>query len=282
MVHRVYEHVLERLRARRSFVLCYHGVGPSTTRTDPGFLRVDPRAFCAHLDLLLGAGFEFVTVGEFVDRAAGRSPPVGLVALSFDDGMDDNHEYVLPILRERRLRATVFVTTGLIGKPNPWMGHDSGARMMTEAELRDLVQAGFEIGAHTVTHRNLAELDYESCLYEMIESRTALEALLGIRVRTFAYPYCHYGPAALAAACATGFAAAVTCEGRGGWERHELARTMITGKDDVLAFVAKLAGLYQPIFDSAPGRLTRVATRSLRERRRRSREERASLRDDGR
>jgi peptidoglycan/xylan/chitin deacetylase (PgdA/CDA1 family) len=148
---------MRTLRTRRSAVLCYHGVGPSTTRIDPGFLRVEPAAFRAQLDLLLEAGFEFVTVAEFVERAAGGRPPPGLIALSFDDGMDDNHEHVLPILRERGLPATVYVTTGLIGKRNPWMARDSGARMMSAEELGDLVLAGFEVGAHTVTHPDLSQ-----------------------------------------------------------------------------------------------------------------------------
>jgi peptidoglycan/xylan/chitin deacetylase (PgdA/CDA1 family) len=279
MLERTYRRVVQALRARRSIILCYHGVGPSTTRTDPGFLRVDPDAFSAQLELLLGAGFEFVTVAELAERGAGAEPPPGLVALSFDDGMDDNHKHVLPILRERGLRATVYVITGLIGEPNPWMASGSGARMMTAAELQDLVQAGFEVGAHSVTHPDLSQLDFETCLREMTESRTTLENLLGTRVQTFAYPYCRYGPAALAAARAAGFAAAVTCEGRGTWERYELARSMITGKDSLIAFVAKLSGLYQPLFDSAPGRIVRGATRGLRERRRHGREERAALRE---
>jgi peptidoglycan/xylan/chitin deacetylase (PgdA/CDA1 family) len=279
VLERIYSRVVRTLQARRSIILCYHGVGPSTTRTDPGFLRVDPDAFRAQLDLLLGAGFEFVTVSELVDRTGGREPPPGLVALSFDDGMDDNHEHLLPILQAHGIRATVYVTTGLIGKANPWMASGSGARMMTAAELQDLVEAGFEIGAHTVTHPDLSQLDFDACLREMIGSRTALEEILGIRVRTFAYPYCRYGPAALVAARQAGFVAAVTCEGRGGWDRYEIARTMITGKDNRLAFLAKLTGLYQPMFESAPGRLARAATRSFRERRRRFREEQASARD---
>src|ERR671925_231593 len=144
------------LRARRSAILCYHGVGPSTMRTDPGFLRVAPADFQTQLGLLLGAGFEFVTVAQFAERTTGGRPPAGLIALSFDDGMADNHEFVLPILREHGIAATVYVTTGLIGKPNPWMAPESGARMMTVDELRDLAVAGFEIGAHTVSHPDLS------------------------------------------------------------------------------------------------------------------------------
>jgi peptidoglycan/xylan/chitin deacetylase (PgdA/CDA1 family) len=235
-------------------------------------MRVAPAVFRAQIGLLLGAGFRFVTVAAFAERAIRHGPPPGLIALSFDDGMDDNHQVVLPILREHRIPATVYVSTGLIGKANPWMASNSGARMMTADELRDLVSAGFEIGSHTVTHPDLSELDYESCLREMVDSRRALEDLLDTPIRTFAYPFCNYGPAALAAARAAGFTAAVTCHGRGSWDRYELRRAMITGKDGITIFLLKLTELYQPLFDSAPIRFVRAMTRGARMRRREQRE----------
>jgi peptidoglycan/xylan/chitin deacetylase (PgdA/CDA1 family) len=267
-----YARVAQALRARRSAILCYHGVGPSTMRTDPGFMRVEPPAFRAQIGILLEAGFEFVTVAEFAERATTGGPPPGLIALSFDDGMDDNHEFVLPILREHGIPATVYVTTGLIGKPNPWMARDPSARMMTAEELRELVSAGFEVGAHSVTHPDLSKLGYEDCLREMLDSRAALESLLGAPIRTFAYPFCEYGPAALAAARAAGFTAAVTCHDRGSWDRYELRRAMISGKDGIATFLLKLTEAYQPLFNSAPVRLLRTSTRRMRMRRRERRE----------
>jgi peptidoglycan/xylan/chitin deacetylase (PgdA/CDA1 family) len=264
----VLRRLAQMLRARRSVILCYHGIGPTNTRIDPGFLRVRPAAFRAQLELLLGAGFEFLTVAEFADRAAGVRPPPGLAALSFDDGMDDNHAVVLPILRELGLPATVFVATGLIGKPNPWMAAAAEARMMNEVELRELAAAGFEIGAHSVTHSDLSRLDYEACFREMTESRRTLEQLIGAPVRTFAYPYCRYGLAAVAAARASGFSAAVTCQGLGSWDRYALKRSLITGKDKLPIFLLKLTDTYQPLFESGPGRFVRTATRALRDRRR--------------
>jgi len=260
------------VRHRRSLILLYHGVGRSNTRIDPGFLRVAPETFRWQLDLLVAAGFEFVTVAEFVERAGAHEPPPGLVALTFDDGMDDNHSVVLPMLRERGLRATVYVVTGLIGKPNPWMANDSRARMMTTDELRELVAAGFEIGAHTVTHRDLSKLTFDDCFREMTESRLALERMLDVAVRTFAYPSCHYSAPAVAAAEAAGFRAAVTCGGLGSWKPYELQRSLVSGKDGTVSFLLKLAGLHQPLFESVPGRAARVATRRLRTARRKRRE----------
>jgi peptidoglycan/xylan/chitin deacetylase (PgdA/CDA1 family) len=260
------------IRARRSTILLYHGVGPTSMRIDPGFLRVRPEAFRAQLGLLVGAGFEIVTVGEFAERSGGQKPPPGIVALSFDDGMEDNHSVVLPVLREHGLRATIYVTTGLIGKPNPWMAPASGARMMTVDELGELAAAGFEIGAHTVSHPDLSRLGFDECLKEMRESRDELERTLGVEVRTFAYPSCHYGPAAAEAAHSAGFTAAVTCQGLGSWKRYELRRSLVSGKDGTASFLVKLTGLYEPLAASPPGRLARATTRASRGRRRERRE----------
>jgi peptidoglycan/xylan/chitin deacetylase (PgdA/CDA1 family) len=258
--------------SRRSVILCYHGVGPSNIRIDPGFLRIRPKAFQAQVDLLYGAGFEFITVAEFAELAAGGTPPPGLVALTFDDGMDDNHAFVMPMLRRYGIRATVYVATGLIGRPNPWMATDSGARMMTLDELRELVAADFEIGAHTVSHPDLSQLDLETCLHEVGDSRRVLEEQLGVPVRTFAYPFCRYDRKAIAAVRTAGFIAAVTCEGRGSWSRYELPRTIITGKDGLPSFLLKVASLHEPIYSSAPVRLVRSGTRGFRERRRERRD----------
>lgn len=252
------------LRRRRSVILCYHGVAESNSVADPHFLRVCPSAFRTQIELLRDAGFEFVTVAELAERAAGGAPPPGLAALSFDDGMDDNHHVALPILREYGLPATIYVATGLIGKPNPWIAAQSRTRMMTEAELLEVAAAGIELGAHTVSHPDLSGMTMEDCLREMTESRDALNTLTGRQVRTFAYPFCKYGAEALAAAREAGFQAAVTCHGRGSWAPLEMKRSMITGKDGLTSFVMKLAEIYEPLFESAAGRLVRVITRAAR------------------
>lgn len=258
---------LAALRSRRSVILGYHGVAPSSPSEDPHNLRVPPDRFRAQVGFLRDAGFRFVTVREIAERMHdGAAPPPGLAALSFDDGMEDNHSILLPILEEFGIGATVYVTTGLIGQPNPWMAAGSDARMLTEGELRALAAAGVELGAHTVSHPDLSTLDREACLREMVESREALERLTGAEVRTFAYPFCRYGDAAVAAAAEAGFLAAVTCEGRGGWSPFELKRAMLTGKDGLASFLLKVTDAYQPLFDSPPGRLLRAGTRGARER----------------
>lgn len=264
--------ILRRVRRRTSVILCHHGVASSTAARDPFFLDVSPDAFRRQTALLLEAGFEFVTVARFAELAGGGEPPPGYAAISFDDGMENNFSAALPILRGLGVPATVYVTSGLIGKENPWLEGSGTTRMMTAEELRMLIAEGWEIGAHTVNHPDLSTMDEAACLTEMTESRDEIVRLTDARVETFAYPFCKYGPEAVAAARAAGFTAAVTCDGRGSWEPLEMKRTLIHGKDGIGSFVMKVAGWYGPVFHSAPGRFARAATRGLRARVRSARE----------
>jgi len=260
---------LAKQRRKRSFALCYHGVGETSIRVDPRFLRVSPRRLRTQIELLREAGYEFVTLSELVasKRGNGSSPPLpGLVALTFDDGYADNHDTLLPMLREYGIPATIYVTTGLMGRPNPWLAPDSGMRMMTPEEVLACSKAGLEIGAHTLTHPDLSLVGPEGCRREVTGSREILRELTETPVPSFAYPYFHLGPEAVSAVRDAGYASAVTGVGYGDYSPLTFERTAISGKDGLASFTLKLLGRYDPLLDSAPLRVARAATRSLRRR----------------
>ncbi len=60
--------------------------------------------------------------------------------------------------------------------------------MMTSAQVKQLHNAGMEIGAHTVTHPILVSIDDATARAEIEEGKTKLEAIIGAPVRLFAYP----------------------------------------------------------------------------------------------
>ncbi len=60
--------------------------------------------------------------------------------------------------------------------------------MMRSEQLRDLTALGMEIGAHTVTHPILRQLDDERALREIADGRDILEQLVGTPISLFAYP----------------------------------------------------------------------------------------------
>ena len=60
--------------------------------------------------------------------------------------------------------------------------------MMTSQQVRALVEAGMQVGAHTMSHPILARLDDQAAEAEILGGRLALESLLGHPVTLFAYP----------------------------------------------------------------------------------------------
>lgn len=60
--------------------------------------------------------------------------------------------------------------------------------MMTPEEVRQMADAGMEIGAHTVTHPILAQVPLDVAEAEIIRSKTQLEEMTGRPVELFAYP----------------------------------------------------------------------------------------------
>jgi hypothetical protein len=65
-----------------------------------------------------------------------------------------------------------------------------------------------ELGAHSVTHPHLDELDVAEIEREVFDSKRQLEQLLGRPVETFAYPYGSYDRRVRDAVAAAGFQSA--------------------------------------------------------------------------
>lgn len=60
--------------------------------------------------------------------------------------------------------------------------------MMTSAQVRQLADAGMEIGAHTVNHPILRSLSPAEATLEISTSRDRLRGIIGRKVTAFAYP----------------------------------------------------------------------------------------------
>lgn len=67
-------------------------------------------AFRRQLDYL-GRHYEVVSLDELL---AQRDDPGGKVAITFDDGYADNRLHAMPLLKERKMPATVFMIAGLM------------------------------------------------------------------------------------------------------------------------------------------------------------------------
>jgi len=120
------------------------------------------------------------------------------VLLTFDDGMRSAIEVVAPILERHALRATFFMITKAISKPN-YLGVD---------ELRALRDAGHTIGSHTHNHpRNpyLKDLPDDRVSDEWRRSKALLEDILDAPVTAGSIPYGFYTPRLARLAAAEGY-----------------------------------------------------------------------------
>jgi peptidoglycan/xylan/chitin deacetylase (PgdA/CDA1 family) len=153
--------------------------------------------FRATLRMLRNA-FEFVSLAEAVSLLRDAAPPAGrYLAFSFDDGYRDNYEVIAPLLHEFGARACFFVSTGFLGCDDSYrrwflrcaVRQAATRQPMTWEMVSELVRAGFEIGAHTVDHVNLAALKPAEAEQQVMRSAIELERRLGRPCRWFAWPY---------------------------------------------------------------------------------------------
>jgi peptidoglycan/xylan/chitin deacetylase (PgdA/CDA1 family) len=86
---------------------------------------------------------------------------------------------------------------------------------MSEAQKQAFVAAGWEIGAHTLTHPRLASLPAAAVAHELAASKAELERRLGAEVISFAYPYGDLNAETKRLAAEAGFTYAVATDSGG-------------------------------------------------------------------
>jgi peptidoglycan/xylan/chitin deacetylase (PgdA/CDA1 family) len=170
-------------------ILCYHSVHPRWNSP----LAVEPGAF-AQQAAWLRARRTVVPLLEALPRldATGRLPR-GEAVLTFDDGFDDNHENVLPVLTRERLPATVFLVAETLtpaGRPVDWVDTPGTEplRTLTVDQVLEMQDAGIDFQSHSWAHHDLTQLTSAECVRDLTDSREFLSDLLGRPVTVLAYP----------------------------------------------------------------------------------------------
>lgn len=221
-------------------MLMYHAVTPGAG-TPAWPWAVSMQQFRDQLDFLAAQDYATPTMRELVSTPANKT---GFAAvITFDDGYADNLA-ACEELQKRGMRATWFVVTGAIGQKPTWPADGRPVeRLLNAAELREMQGAGMEIGSHSVNHVRLTELDDTRLQQELLDSRTALENLLGSAVTSFAYPF-----GACDARCAEGVRQAgytAACTTRTGWalrddDPYRLRRLTVFNTDTASSLARKL------------------------------------------
>lgn len=112
----------------------------------------------------------------FVKTIQQQTAPIELTTDSSDTSI---YDHFFPVLREHGLTATIFILPLMVGNDG----------MLTWDQIREMDQAGFTIGSHTLTHPWLPDLTDGEISHELCQSKVLIEGKVGHPITTLAYPY---------------------------------------------------------------------------------------------
>ena len=169
-------------------ILTYHKLGPRPRRARLKGLYLGTKLFAAQVTELQAAGYRTQSLDAVLQ------PPVGSrrdIVLTFDDGFQNALQYAVEPLRRCGFRAIQFLVADRLGALNDWEMAEGEVpeRLMDEAQVREWLAAGHEIGSHSLTHPWLTRISAVQAREEIAASKRRLEDRFGVPVRHFCYPY---------------------------------------------------------------------------------------------
>ena len=162
-------------------VFVYHRFGennyPSTNIRMPQFKK--------HLDELIKNNYNVVSIETIIDALENnKNLPEKTVAITIDDAFFSIYKKAWPILKEKKLPFTIFVSTGPV--------NSNSKNYMNWEQLKEMNNRGVTIGHHTKNHFHLVGKKKETIISEIEEASDDFLKNLGYVPDIFAYPYGEY------------------------------------------------------------------------------------------
>ena len=220
-------HVLETYQAARMRrvgigyipVLMYHKI-PDAPLVTKHQIYVTKDNFEKHLAYFQKRGLTPITFVDYLAFARAERPlaefPARPLILTFDDGYLDNYTNLLPLMQRYGYRGVIYLLGDFDLRHNRWDVDldptEPRAEIMDPVQKAAFVAAGWEIGAHTLSHPRLTQLPLPEAAAEIGASKKALEAALHTKIETFAYPFGDLNELVKAAVRAAGFALGIATD----------------------------------------------------------------------
>lgn len=215
-------------------ILMYHAIGTPIEGDVRGFYNMAFERFEKHMRYLAQHHSGHLVP---LDHTAFKGDSLG-IALTFDDGYQDNLSVAAPLLVELGIPFTVFVCTGAVAERK--------AGFLSPEDVRELASLpGAKIGSHTISHPRLTECDDHQLSEELVGSKLYLEDLLGNEVDLLSYPHGAVNGRVRSAAEKAGYRIGASSRfdiNQPVQDSLHLCRTTIWAKDDISIFEEKLRG----------------------------------------
>lgn len=154
------------------------------------------RQFEEHIKQLVKTG-EFLSTEDALSLITGSTPIDGnYFHLSFDDGLECLYRNAASILHKYGIKPIVFINSAVVdGKDQKeiecWRKETNYAQPLSVMSWGQLLASGFEIGAHTRTHRRLSEISTNIPLLwdEIVGCKSEIENRTSNQCNYFAWPF---------------------------------------------------------------------------------------------
>ena len=203
-------------------VLMYHKI-PDAPLATKHQIYVTKEHFAQHLAYFQKRKLTPITFADYLKFANGDRPladfPRRPIILTFDDGYTDNYTNLLPLMQQYGYRGVIYLLGDAGIRYNQWDADFDPAEprsdIMDLTQKQAFVAAGWEIGAHTMSHPRLTTLPLPEAAAEIRRSKAELEAALQTELVSFAYPYGDLNDTVKAAVRSAGFAFGVATDSGG-------------------------------------------------------------------
>jgi peptidoglycan/xylan/chitin deacetylase (PgdA/CDA1 family) len=219
-------------------ILVYHVINPQPAgSTADSALYVPTDEFSGQMQALKSNGWHAVTLDQ-IQAYWTRGVPLGTgkpIVITFDNGYGSQYTNALPVLKG----------LGWVGVENLQLGglpaSDGG---LTDAQIRSLIAAGWELDTQGVSHADLTAVDPTQMSLEVTTARQTLRSRYGVPVNWFSYPSGDYNATVNAAVSAAGYLGATTVNP--GWaspqqDRFRLPRLVVVGGTSPSQLLAQIA-----------------------------------------
>jgi peptidoglycan/xylan/chitin deacetylase (PgdA/CDA1 family) len=185
-------------------ILMYHviGVPPPQSTASPD-LYVPADEFASQMNALKADGWHAVTLDQ-LEAYWTRGVPLGPgnpIVITFDRGYASQYTNALPVLKQL---GWVAVENLQVSGLSPSEGG------LTDAQVRGLIAAGWELDTQGISHADLVTLDSSQLSYEVATARQILRNRYGAPVNWYSYPSGDYDATVIEAVRSAGFVGSTT------------------------------------------------------------------------
>jgi len=217
-------------------ILMYHRIEETTDTSTNAKYYSSPTKFRRQMRALYLEGYTAVTLQQVWDYWHDEGTlPAKPIVLTFDDGTSGQVENTLPVLEK-------YGWPGVISVVVPNVSDAGGSLSISPDQISRLLDAGWELDSHSMTHPDMTTVSAARLQYELTESRRRLQEQFGVPCNFFCYPGGANDATVRAAAEAAGYLGATTVvRGCADPEMpYELDRIEVDGRNVIKTFLRDL------------------------------------------